>query len=183
MYNTTTRYIFPLYSSAIGPNDVDDGSPHSAENCYSPWLVTRGVFGITMIVIISLHRARAVRKRGEQHLDRSAEEWTDRRTVFRDVCGSQRRRNVRRRKSVRLASRNGEALADLEERAPIILEWYSNVFQNRAECNWQYGIPYCCTEHVMSIYWNVCLTIVTVTETCSNITLLDILLCCGWTTL
>jgi hypothetical protein len=57
MYNTTTRYIFPLYSSEIGPNDVDDGSPGSVEYCYSPWLITRGLFGITMIVIISLHRA------------------------------------------------------------------------------------------------------------------------------
>jgi len=26
MYNTTTRYIFPLYSSEIGPNDVDDAT-------------------------------------------------------------------------------------------------------------------------------------------------------------
>jgi len=72
MYNTTTRYIFPLYSSEIGPNDVDDDNPQSVEYCYSPWLITRGVFGITMIVIISLHRA--VRKRGEQYLEASAEE-------------------------------------------------------------------------------------------------------------
>jgi len=95
-------------------------NPRSAEYCYSPWYITRGVFGITMIVIISLHSA--VRKRGEQCLEASAEEWTDRRTVFREVCGPQGRRNVRRRKSVRLTSRNGEALAELVEHARIIFE-------------------------------------------------------------
>jgi len=28
----------------------------------------------------------------------------------------------------------------------------------------QYGIPHCDTEHVMSIYWNVCLMMVTCTR-------------------
>ena len=46
----------------------------------------------------------------------------------------------------------------------------------------QYWIPYCSTEHVMSMYWNVCLMMVTVNETCSsNFTLLNILLCFDWT--
>jgi hypothetical protein len=93
---------------------------------------------------------RAVRKRGEQSLEASAEEWTDRRTVCRDVCGPQGRSNVRRRKSARITSRNVEAMAALVERARIIFEWYSNVFHSLAEGNWQYGIPYCGTEHVMS---------------------------------
>ena len=34
----------------------------------------------------------------------------------------------------------------------------------------QYEIPYCSTEHVMSMYLNVCLMMVTVTETCSTVT-------------
>ena len=38
------------------------------------------------------------------------------------------------------------------------------------------------TEHVMSIYRIVCLMMVTVIETCSNFTLLNILLCFDWTT-
>jgi len=38
------------------------------------------------------------------------------------------------------------------------------------------------TEHVISMYWNVCLMMVTVTETCSSFTLLNILLCFEWTT-
>ena len=64
---------------------MDDGNPRIVEYCYSPWLITPGVFGITMIVIISLHLA--VRKRGEQYLEASVEERTDRRAVFRGVCG------------------------------------------------------------------------------------------------
>jgi hypothetical protein len=31
-----------------------------------------------------------------------------------------------------------------------------------------YWITYCSTEHCMSMYWNVCLMLVTVTETCSK---------------
>ena len=37
----------------------------------------------------------------------------------------------------------------------------------------QYGIPYCCTEHVMSMYWNVYLLMVTVTETCSKLYIIE----------
>jgi len=37
----------------------------------------------------------------------------------------------------------------------------------------QYGIPYCSTEHVMFMYNNVCVMMVTVTETCSNFTALQ----------
>jgi len=33
----------------------------------------------------------------------------------------------------------------------------------------QHGIPYCSTEHVMSMYWNVCLVMFTLTETCSKL--------------
>ena len=33
----------------------------------------------------------------------------------------------------------------------------------------QYVIPYCSTEHAMSMYCNVCLMMVTVTETCSKL--------------
>jgi len=42
----------------------------------------------------------------------------------------------------------------------------SEILHNKSK---QYGIPYCSTEHVMSMYWNVCLMMVTVTETCSKL--------------
>jgi hypothetical protein len=54
----------------------------------------------------------------------------------------------------------------------------SEILHSKCE---QYGIPYCGTEHFMSMYWNACLMTVTVTETCSsNFTLLNLLLCCDW---
>jgi len=46
----------------------------------------------------------------------------------------------------------------------------------------QYWIPYCSSEHVKSMYGNVCLMMVTLTETCSSFTLLNVLLCFDWTT-
>jgi len=37
----------------------------------------------------------------------------------------------------------------------------------------QYVIPYCITEHVMSMYCSVCLMMVTVTETCSKLYIIE----------
>jgi len=46
----------------------------------------------------------------------------------------------------------------------------SEILHNKSK---EYGIPYCGTEHVMSMYWNVCLMMVTVTETCSNLYIIE----------
>jgi len=42
----------------------------------------------------------------------------------------------------------------------------SEILHNKSK---EYGIPYCGTEHVMSMYWNICLMMDTVTETCSEL--------------
>ena len=39
-------------------------------------------------------------------------------------------------------------------------------------------IPYCSTKHVMSKYWIVCLMVVTVTEICSKIYIIEYTYCC-----
>ena len=119
MYNITTRYIFPLYSSEIGPNDVDDGSAPSDECCCFPRLITRGVFSITMVIIISLHRA--VRKRGEQYLETSVtsadclkNEPID--ALYSVMCVGLRDAEIDvEGKSVGLTSRAGEAMAGCSE--------------------------------------------------------------------
>jgi len=42
------------------------------------------------------------------------------------------------------------------------------------------GIPYCSTEHIMSTYLNVCLMMVTVTETRSKLYIIEYIVVFDW---
>ena len=48
--------------------------------------------------------------------------------------------------------------------------WMSEILHSKCK---QYGIPYCGTEHVTSMSWNVCLIMVTVTETCGRLYIIE----------
>ena len=50
-----------------------------------------------------------------------------------------------------------------------------STFTGKSKCK-QYGIPYCGTDHIMSMYLNVCWWWWLVTETCDSLILLHILL-------